>query len=79
MGRNVAIKVLDASVAQRRPEQVKRFELEARAAGGLNHPNLVTVHDFGQQDQTRYLVTEFLVGRTLRAEMDHGPIGSWLR
>ncbi|TMA32929.1 MAG: hypothetical protein E6J88_01620, partial [Deltaproteobacteria bacterium] len=74
MGRNVAIKVLDAGVVQRRPEQLQRFELEARAAGGLNHPNLVTVHDFGQQDQTRYLVTEFLVGRTLRAEMDPGPI-----
>ncbi|MCA1826734.1 MAG: serine/threonine-protein kinase [Myxococcales bacterium] len=74
MGRNVAIKVLDAGVVQRRPEQVQRFELEARAAGGLNHPNLVTVHDFGKQDDTRYLVTEFLVGRTLRAEMDAGPI-----
>src|SRR5438132_3824787 len=74
MGRNVAIKVLDAGVVQRRPEQLQRFELEARAAGGLNHPNLVTVHDVGQHDQARYLVTEFLVGRTLRAEMDVGPI-----
>ena len=74
MGRNVAIKVLDAGVVQRRPDQVKRFELEARAAGGLNHPNLLTVHDFGQQDDTRYLVTEFLVGKTLRAEMDQGPV-----
>ena len=74
MGRNVAIKVLDKGVVQRRPDQVQRFELEARAAGGLNHPNLVTVHDFGQQEETRYLVTEFLVGRTLRQEMDPGPV-----
>ncbi len=70
LGRTVAVKVLPASV--RRDEQrLRRFELEARAAGVLNHPNLLAVYDVGEHDGSPYLVTEFLEGATLRERLTH--------
>ena len=74
MGRNVAIKVLGPPMLAKGPVQLQRFELEARAAGSLNHPNLLTVHDFGTHQDARYLVTEFLEGETLRDVLDPGPV-----
>src|SRR5215218_9918989 len=68
LGRAIAIKVLPASV--RRDEQrLRRFEQEARAAGALNHPNLLTVFDVGTHDGSPYLVTELLEGETLRERL----------
>jgi eukaryotic-like serine/threonine-protein kinase len=65
IGRDVAIKVLPESIALD-PERLKRFEQEARAAGAMNHPNLVTLHDMGSVDGSPYLVMELLEGETLR-------------
>ena len=65
LGREVAIKVLPEAVATD-PERLRRFEKEARAAGALNHPNILTVHDVGSHDGTFYVVTELLEGETLR-------------
>src|SRR5438067_7556514 len=74
MGRNVALKVLNAATAARGPVLLQRFELEARAAGSLNHPNLLTVHDFGTYENAPYMVTEFLEGETLGQRLERGPI-----
>jgi serine/threonine protein kinase/tetratricopeptide (TPR) repeat protein len=68
LGRTVAIKVLPASV-HRDENRLRRFEQEARAAGVLNHPNLLAVFDVGEHDGAPYLVTEFLEGQTLRERL----------
>src|SRR5271167_2272777 len=65
LGRDVAIKVLPASFSND-PERLRRFEQEARAAGALNHPNVLAIYDIGTHDGPPYLVTELLEGETLR-------------
>jgi len=73
LGRDVAIKVLHSAVtldADRR----HRFELEARAAGGLNHPNIVAVFDIGSEAGAMYVVQELLEGETLRERLRGGPL-----
>jgi eukaryotic-like serine/threonine-protein kinase len=64
IGRDVAIKVLPQSVADD-PERLRRFEREARAAGALSHPNLLTVFELGNHEGSPYIVTELLEGTTL--------------
>ena len=71
--RNVAIKILHAAVTLD-PERRNRFELEARAAGGLSHPNIVAVFDIGQEDGAMYVVQELLEGETLRDRLNAGAI-----
>ncbi len=73
LGRDVAVKVLPAALAGD-PDRVRRFELEARAAGRLNHPNILHIYDVGQHDGQAYLVTEFLDGETLRDRMGGAPM-----
>jgi Tol biopolymer transport system component len=51
-----------------------RFEREARAAGALNHPNIVAVHDIGCDNGTYWIATELVSGDTLRRMIDHGPL-----
>jgi Tol biopolymer transport system component len=65
IGRDVAIKVLPEAFDPN-DERVLRFEQEARAAGALNHPGLVTIFDVGSVDGTPYIVMELLEGETLR-------------
>src|SRR5690242_13288674 len=65
LGRNVAIKVLAPDTLG--DEALRRFEQEARAAGSLDHPNVLTVHDIGTWQDRPYIVSELLEGRTLRA------------
>src|SRR6185369_2125348 len=65
IGRDVAIKVLTGPFSAG-DEAVRRFEQEARAAGGLNHPGLVTIFDVGTTDSSPYIVMELLEGQTLR-------------
>src|SRR5882672_4523003 len=69
LGRDVAIKVLPQSVTSD-PDRLRRFEQEARAAGQLNHPNIVAIFDIGTSDGNGgvpYIVTELLEGQNLRA------------
>src|SRR5438128_11795068 len=73
IGREVAIKVLPASFA-RDADRLRRFEQEARAAGILNHPNILTIHDIGQHDGTPYIVAELLAGEDLRAQLNAGAL-----
>jgi serine/threonine protein kinase len=71
--RDVAIKVLPPFVA-RDPDRLWRFEQEAQAAAALNHPNILAVYRFGVFEGAPYLVSELLVGETLRQQLNHGPI-----
>jgi Tol biopolymer transport system component len=73
LAREVAIKVLHAAVTLD-PDRRNRFELEARAAGGLSHPNIVAVFDIGQEDGAMYIVQELLEGETLRERLQAGAI-----
>src|SRR5215813_9351637 len=65
LDRYVAIKVLPAYHAQD-PVFVKRFVQEARSVAKLAHPNIVQIHDFGEQDNVTYIVMEYVDGGTLK-------------
>src|SRR5688572_22484492 len=73
LGRDVAVKVLPA-VASDRADRIRRFEREARAAGSLNHPNVVIVFDVGDHAGAPFIVSEVLEGDTLRDLIDRGPV-----
>jgi serine/threonine-protein kinase len=73
LGRPVALKVLPRQFTID-PERVRRFEQEARAASALNHPNIVTIHEIGRFNGTRFIVTEFVEGQTLRQLMNEKPL-----
>jgi serine/threonine protein kinase len=73
MNRRVALKELalpPGATAQQREERVKRFLREARAAGTLAHPNIMTVYEAGEADGRHYIAMEYLDGHTLRNEID---------
>src|SRR5262245_14780288 len=65
LGRQAALKLLPSHLVNN-PERVRRFQREARTASALNHPNIITIYDFGQEDGRHYIVSEFVEGRTLR-------------
>ena len=71
LAREVAIKLLPASMAND-PDWLRRFQQEAQAAGTLNHPNLVTIHDVGTSEGVPYLCMELLDGETLRTKLADG-------
>ena len=73
LDRDVAVKVLPAA-ASRDPERLRRFEQEARAAGRLNHPNILTVFDVGETEGVPYVVSELLEGETLRERLRAGSV-----
>ncbi|MDX2160538.1 MAG: protein kinase [bacterium] len=65
LGRTVAIKILRPSLTND-PAFLARFKNEARSVANLAHPNIVTVHDVGHDDQTHYIVMEFVEGQDLK-------------
>src|SRR5207249_11288360 len=67
------VKVLHQSM-QAEPDRRARFEREARAAGALNHPNVLAVYDVGEHEGALYLVTELLDGESLRARLEAGTL-----
>jgi serine/threonine protein kinase/Flp pilus assembly protein TadD len=73
--RTVAIKVLPADIAAD-PKRMRRFVQEARTVSALNHPNILTMHEFGQEGATRFIVTEHVDGVTLREYLTPSPRGS---
>src|SRR6266542_2129692 len=67
LNRRVALKLLPAGFTADR-ERLRRFEQEARAASALNHPNILTVYEFGEHDGSPYIVSELLEGEELREQ-----------
>jgi len=65
LNRNVAIKLLPAELASD-PRWMQRFIREARTVSSLNHPNVLTIYEFGQEGSTRFIATEYVEGVTLR-------------
>jgi serine/threonine protein kinase len=68
LDREVAIKVLPPDLA-RASDRLKRFEVEAKAAGALNHPNILAIYDVGTHNDAPYVVSELLEGETLRQRL----------
>jgi serine/threonine-protein kinase len=75
LGRTVAVKVLPTHLSSD-AERRGRFEREARAASALNHPNITTVYDIGEDEGTHYIVMELVEGKTFRELMDEAPLSA---
>jgi serine/threonine protein kinase len=71
LGRKVALKLLPEEFTNKK-DLVRRFALEAKAASGLNHPNIVTVYEIGQTGSSQYIATEYIEGETLRQHFARG-------
>src|ERR1700691_6087776 len=73
LDRTVAIKVLPISYSADR-DRLQRFAQEARSAAALNHPNILSIFDIGDNRGAPYVVSELLEGETLRDCLKHGPL-----
>ncbi|MGH9846275.1 MAG: serine/threonine-protein kinase, partial [Blastocatellia bacterium] len=71
--RKIALKVLSAAIAQDK-DRLRRFEQEAFAASALNHPNILTIFEFGADGETHFLASELVQGETLRARMQRSAL-----
>ena len=72
-GRKAALKLLPTRFTGD-AERLKRFQQEARALVGLNHPNIVTVYEIGEDRSTHYIASELIDGETLRQRLARGPM-----
>jgi beta-lactam-binding protein with PASTA domain/tRNA A-37 threonylcarbamoyl transferase component Bud32 len=73
LGREVALKVLSRRLSSDR-SFVERFRREAQAAANLNHPNIVSLYDYGAEDGNYYIVMEFIEGRSLEETIHAGRV-----
>jgi eukaryotic-like serine/threonine-protein kinase len=71
--RKIALKVLPENIAGDK-ERLRRFEQEAFAASALNHPNILTIHEFGADGDAHFLATEFIEGETLREKLNRDEL-----
>lgn len=71
--RKVALKMLPPAL-DRDPRGLRRFEQEARAASALNHPNILTIYEFGHADGVCFIASEYIEGETLRQRLARGAL-----
>ncbi len=75
LNRDVAIKILPASFSAD-PDRLQRFAQESRAAAALNHPNILSIYDIGEERGAPYVVSELLEGETLRDRLRNAALSS---
>src|SRR5438270_7718389 len=73
LGRKVALKLLAQELTQNR-DRLSRFDQEAFAASGLNHPNILTIYELGDEGGRHFIATEYIEGQTLRKRLQTTPM-----